>query len=159
MKSKLYLLALYASVMCTSSVYGGIPGKCPEVDKEWDGKTAIEEWEVDHNYTSKVEEKIAEDKKSGYKPYTFLNAWLYFPEKSNNKAAVCHYNIEGKGHNKLSLIIAGKNTDNTHFAPNAFVHEGRNGQGMHCSLKGGAPKIDDCVYEDGPTLRKKTPAK
>jgi hypothetical protein len=137
------------------SVYGGIPGICPEVTQDWDGKTAIDEWGLDPKYVEKVQKKMADDKEHGYKPYTFLNAWIYFPVESKDKAAVCHYSLNGKGGNKLSLIIPGKNTDNSHFIPNALTNPGGNGQGIHCKAK----TREECEFKDGPTERPAKPVK
>ena len=122
-------------MMYGGSVYGGIPGKCPDIPLGWDGKTALEGWTLDPKY----EEKLQTNKE-----YEWLNSWLYTPAKQ--KPATCHYAIkDGEKKNRLSLIMAGKDTSNTHFEPKLEFDE--KNKGYHCTYKIGSDA--DCQFLDG----------
>jgi len=129
MKYKLYLIAVCSTMLCASAVYANT--QCPSIPEQWNGEGTLGDgWTINSSYLTKLHAKNKKDKESGYKPYKFLNAWIYYPDVPDS--AVCHYNYEGEGGNQLSLVRPGINTCNTHFVPEA--KEGGNGKGYHCKL-------------------------
>jgi hypothetical protein len=135
MKIKAHVMAISIIIVGVSAAYG-FSGQCPEVTKGWDGKTALEGWTIDPKYKDKL--KLEEE-------YKFLNAWIYDP---GVKLAVCHYTYGTSGKNQLSLVRAGIDSSNSHFAeePEPKPKYSDKNKGWHCKRM----PASACAFLEGP---------
>src|SRR5436853_118332 len=84
MKRNFCMAILCAFLIGEGSVYGSIPGACPDVPLGWKGTTALEGWAMDDKYVPRLQAE---------KKYVCVNSWLYTPKKG--KPAICEYSTEG----------------------------------------------------------------
>ena len=126
MKSKLYLIALCTSVMCTSSVYGAVPCPAP-------GSADLGPWQMD------TRKRSPEEFRALFLTSAFKNAWLYDP----GSEAKCNYVLPDGI--TISLLNPDLNTKNFHFDENVVKERSpSHPNGFHCKATREA-----CVFMEG----------